>query len=159
MERVHRSLPADAVDPARVVDRVVLDLEGRRRRRQVALTESGRSILIDLAEVPSLRHGDALVLEAGELVRVEALPEELMEVTVADPAERVKVAWHLGNRHLPVQFAGEAMRLRRDHVIAAMLAGLGATVREITAPFDPEAGAYGHHHQHPEAGGHAHGHG
>jgi urease accessory protein len=157
MDTVHRSLAAESVDPARIVDRVVLDLEGRRRRRHVVVTEAGRSILIDLAEVPSLRHGDALVLADGALIAVAALPEELMEVTVSDPAERLKVAWHLGNRHLPVQFVGEAMRLRRDHVIRAMLAGLGATVHEVSAPFDPEAGAYGHHHH--EGGGHGHGHG
>ncbi|TVQ31647.1 MAG: urease accessory protein UreE [Geminicoccaceae bacterium] len=150
---------AAAVEPAAVVDRVALDLEGRRKRRHVVTTVKGNAILIDLAEVPSLHDGDGLVLEDGGVVRVEALPEDLMEVTVSDAAERVKVAWHLGNRHLAVQFVGEAMRIRQDHVIKVMLEGLGARVVELSAAFDPEAGAYGHQHGGHQHGGHGHGHG
>ncbi len=150
METARRYVPAFEVDAARVVDRVALDLEGRRKRRQVVTTLAGTSVLVDLALVPALRDGDGLVLDGGGVILVEALPEDLMEVTVADAAERVKVAWHLGNRHLPVQFVGDAMRMRSDHVIRAMLEGLGATVADVTAPFDPESGAYsgGHHHGH-----------
>ncbi len=154
MRTARHSVHAAAVDAARVVDRVALDLEGRRKRRHVVTTLAGNAVLVDLADVPLLHDGDGLVLDDGDLIRVEALPEALMEVTVPDAASRVKVAWHLGNRHLPVQFVGEAMRLRRDHVIRAMLEGLGAAVIDLSAAFDPEAGAYGHHH-----GGHHHDHG
>lgn len=152
MQVAQSVVAAAAVDPGRVVDRVALDLEGRRRRRHVVETAAGEALLVDLGEAPQLAHGDALRLDGGQLVVVEALPEALMEVTVADPVARVKVAWHLGNRHLPVQFVGEALRLRRDHVIRAMLEGLGATVTDLSAAFDPEAGAY-------HGGGHEHGHG
>ena len=154
MERADRVVASSEVDPERVVGRVRLDLEGRRKRRQVVPLTGGGELLVDLAAVPTLRDGDALVLAGGRLVRVEALPEPLMEVTAADEARLVEIAWHLGNRHLPVQFIGARLRLRRDHVIEAMLAGLGAEVRHVEAPFDPEAGAYGQHHQH---GDHAHG--
>jgi urease accessory protein len=155
MKTASHIVAAPEVRAEAVVDRVALDLEGRRKRRHVVTTVGGGAVLIDLAEVPQLHDGDGLVLEDGGVVRVEALPEPLMEVSVHDPAQRVKVAWHLGNRHLAVQFVGEAIRLRRDHVIRAMLAGLGARVVDLEAPFDQEAGAYGHHHE----GGHAHGHG
>ena len=150
MEEVRSVVPASAVETGRVVDRVALDLEGRRRRRHVVTTAGGASLLVDLAAPPQLRDGDALVLDGGGLVLVEALTEPMMEVTVADPAGRLRVAWRLGNRHLPVQFRGEALRLRPDHVIRAMLQALGATVVDVTAPFEPEPGAYyhggGHHH-------------
>jgi urease accessory protein len=80
---------------------------------------------------------------------VEAEAEELVEVSAADPTVMVRVAWHLGNRHLPTQIAGERLRIRRDHVIEAMLGGLGATLTPVSAPFDPEGGAYsGHGHAH-----------
>jgi urease accessory protein len=95
-----------------------------------------------------LRGGDALVLEDGRLVEVVAAPEPLLEIRGADPQHLVRVAWHLGNRHLPTQIMPKGLRIRRDHVIEAMVRGLGARVIEIEAPFDPEGGAYA-------GGGHA----
>ncbi len=154
MDRADRVLDRSEVDPERVVASVRLDLEARRKRRHVVECSDGVALLIDLAEVPTLRHSDGLVLADGRIVRVEAEPEALVEVTAPDAASLVRIAWHLGNRHLPVQFVGERLRLRRDHVIEAMLAGLGAAVRHVEAPFDPEAGAYvGHAH----GGGRDHG--
>ncbi len=151
MERAQRVIDQSAVDPTRVVGRVRLDLEARRKRRHVVRRLDGDDVLIDLAEVPALSDGDGLVLEGGRIVLIEAEPEALMEVTAADEPVRLRVAWHLGNRHQPVQFVGTTARLRRDHVIEAMLRGLGAEVRHLEAPFDPEPGAYGHHHTHRHA--------
>ena len=89
-----------------------------------------------------------LVLEDGRLIEVVAAAEPLVEIRGNDPHHLVRVAWHLGNRHLPTQIMAKALRIRRDHVIEAMVTGLGARVIEIEAPFDPEGGAY--------AGGRAH---
>jgi urease accessory protein len=86
-------------------------------------------------------------------VLVCARPETLLEIHAHDDAQLVRIAWHLGNRHLPVQLDGDRIRIRADHVIAEMVKGLGGHVETIEAPFDPEAGAYaggghGHHHHH-----------
>lgn len=155
MDRAERTIDRTDVDPSRVVGSVRLDLEGRRKRRHVVRRLDGADVLIDLAEVPTLADGDGLVLADGRIIRIEALSEALMEVSAEDERRRLEIAWHLGNRHLPVQFVGTAIRLRADHVIEAMLRGLGAQVRHLEAPFDPEPGAYGHHHH----GGDGHGHG
>src|SRR5207244_9653834 len=80
--------------------------------------------------------------EDGRLDEVVAAPEPLIEIRGADPQHLVRIAWHLGNRHLPTQIVGKGLRIRRDHVIEAMVKGLGARVIEIEAPFDPEGGAY-----------------
>jgi urease accessory protein len=108
----------------------------------------GLEFLLDLENAIALRGGDALVLEDGRLVEVVAAPEPLLEIRGADPQHLVRVAWHLGNRHLPTQIMPKGLRIRRDHVIEAMVRGLGARVIEIEAPFDPEGGAYA-------GGGHA----
>ena len=139
-------------------DAVALDLEGRRRRRHVVQTRSGESVLIDLAEAPSLKHGQGLLLEDGTVLRVEALPEPVIEIRAKD---LVKIAWHLGNRHLPTEICEGALRIRPDHVIEAMLEGLGASLQRLEAAFEPESGAYGQHHHHGShhQGSHHHGHG
>ena len=124
-------------------DAVALDLEGRRCRRHVVRTRGGEAILIDLAEAPSLKHGQGLLLEDGTLLGVEALPEPVIEIRTPD---LVKIAWHLGNRHLPTEIREGALRIRPDHVIEAMLEGLGASLRRLEAAFEPESGAYGQHH-------------
>ena len=102
----------------------------------------GLEFLLDLESATALRGGDALVLEDGRLIEVVAAPEPLAEIRGTDPQQLVRVAWHLGNRHLPTQVVGKGLRIRRDHVIEAMVRGLGARVIEIEAPFDPEGGAY-----------------
>jgi urease accessory protein len=130
-------------------DRVVLDYDGRHRRRVAMRGEGGTDFLLDLAETTVLNAGDAVVLDDGRLVEVEAAPEPLLEIVCRDGEHRTRVAWHLGNRHLACQIAGEVLRIRRDPVIADMVRGLGAEVSEVEAPFTPEGGAYAH-------GGHAH---
>jgi urease accessory protein len=139
-------------------DSVLLDFDGRHRRRMLLTTESGAELLLDLAETVALTDGDLLVTEEGRRIRVVARPEALMEVSAADPARLVRLAWHVGNRHLPTEIAGETLYLRHDHVIAAMLEQLGATVRFVDRPFNPEGGAYGHGRTHGHDHGHEHGH-
>jgi urease accessory protein len=141
-------------DAAAAVDRVVLDADERQRRRVTLMGEGGTRFLLDLPHATRLREGDGLVLEDGAIVRVTGRPEPLLEITAADGHQLARLAWHLGNRHTDVQLAGERLRIRRDHVLAEMLRGLGAIVTEIEAPFDPEAGAYdgGHGHHHHDGG-------
>jgi urease accessory protein len=131
-------------------DTVVLDFDARHRRRMAMTGTRGFEFLLDLENAVVLRGGDALVLDDGRLIEVVAAPEPLIEIRGNDPHHLVRVAWHLGNRHLPTQITGKGLRIRRDHVIEAMVKGLGARIIEIEAPFDPEGGAYA-------GGGHAHG--
>ncbi|MEP2927121.1 MAG: urease accessory protein UreE [Bauldia litoralis] len=141
------------------VDTVVLDHDNRHRRRLAMTGEGGLAFLLDLAEATTLRDGDGLRLEDGRIVAVKAAAEPLAEIGPTDPAHLVRIAWHLGNRHLPTQLLGERLLIRRDHVIEAMLVGLGATVTHVEAPFDPEGGAYGHGETHGHShGGHHHSH-
>ena len=139
-------------------DTVVLDFDDRHRRRMAMTGTRGLEFLLDLENATVLRGGDALVLDDHRLVEVVAAPEPLAEIRGADPQHLVRIAWHLGNRHLPTQITAHGLRIRRDHVIEAMVKGLGARVIEIEAPFDPEGGAYaegGHGHP-PESQPHDH---
>ena len=145
-------------------DSVVLDYDDRHRRRMSMIGTHGLSFLLDLPEAAFLRHGDALALEDGRLVEVLAAPEPLLEIRAVDPLHVARIAWHLGNRHVPAQLFPKYLRIRRDHVIAEMATQLGAKVIEIEAPFDPEGGAYEtpvHRHEHDHEHhhhGHAHDH-
>jgi urease accessory protein len=136
-------------------DTVVLGFDDRHRRRMAMTGTRGLAFLLDLENAVALRGGDALVLDDGRLIEVVAAPEPLAEIRCNDPQHLVRVAWHLGNRHLPTQIMAKGLRIRRDHVIEAMVKGLGARVIEIEAPFDPEGGAYaGGGHPHAEADPH-----
>jgi urease accessory protein len=137
-------------------DTVVLDFDDRHRRRMAMTGTRGLEFLLDLEHALALRGGDALVLDDGRLIEVVAAPEPLVEIRGADPHHLIRVAWHLGNRHLPTQIMNKGLRIRRDHVIEAMVKGLGARVTEIEAPFDPEGGAYAEAGQSPVHEGHAH---
>lgn len=141
MIRALRVLPSHdwTISPA---DSVVLGYDDRHRRRMAMDGTRGLAFLLDLDAATALRGGDALVLEDGRLVEVVAAPEPLAEIRGIDPAHLLRLAWHLGNRHLPTQITARGLRIRRDHVIAEMAKGLGAKVLEIEAPFDPEGGAY-----------------
>lgn len=148
-------------DPAS--DSLFLDFDARHRRRISMKTQGGAEILLDLPKAVAMADGGGLRLEDGRWLRVKAAPEPLVEVTAGDAAQLARVAWHLGNRHLPAEIAGTAIRIRPDHVIEAMLVQLGAAVAHIRAPFQPEGGAYGQaaaaaSHSHGRAHGHAHGH-
>ena len=139
-------------------DTVVLDFDDRHRRRMAMRGTRGLEFLLDLESAVALRGGDALVLEDGRLVEVVAAPEPLAEIRGSDPQHLVRLAWHLGNRHLPTQITARGLRIRRDHVIEAMVKGLGARIIEIEAPFDPEGGAYADsgHAQAPAGAAHDH---
>lgn len=128
-------------------DQVVLDFDGRHRRRIVLTGASGAQYLIDFAEAVHLRDGDGLRLESGDIVQVVAQPETLMEVRAGSAEGLLKLAWHIGNRHLAAMVEADRILIRRDHVIGHMLEHLGATVTEVEAAFDPEGGAY-HGHAH-----------
>jgi urease accessory protein len=131
---------------AAAIDHVVLDAEDRYRRRIVLVGEGGIKFLLDLPQVTALRHGDGLELEDGSMVAVTAKAEPLIEIAAANAAALARLAWHLGNRHIAIEFAGERLRMRRDSVIEAMVARLGGQLAPVEAPFEPERGAYAHYH-------------
>jgi len=140
-------------NPASAADIVVLDA-GDRHRRRIALTgERGTQFLLDLDEAVALRDGDGIMLDDGRIVLVTGQAEPLAEIAARTPLEFVRLAWHLGNRHTDVQISGDRIRIRRDHVLEQMVAGLGAKVMSVDAPFDPEPGApQGHDHGHDHGG-------
>lgn len=134
-------------------DTITLDETARHRRRIMLTSDNGITFLLDLPEARLLRHGEGLVLEDGRVIEVRAEPEALMDVRGRDDRHLLALTWQIGNRHLAAQIEPERIVIRHDHVIKEMLIGLGATVTDIKAPFDPEGGAYGdahhsHHHHH-----------
>jgi urease accessory protein len=135
-------------NPADAVDSVVLDAGDRHRRRIMLKGARGTDFLLDLDEAVALRDGDGIMLDDGGIVLVAGQAEPLAEVAVRTPLALVQLAWHLGNRHTDVQIVGDRIRIRRDHVLEQMAAGLGATVAVIEAPFDPETGAPYDDHEH-----------
>ncbi len=167
-------LRADKVVPAgewsgAPADTVVLDFDERHRRRVAMTGVGGLEFLLDLSEAAILRGGDGLSLEDGRIVEVVAEAEPLAEIRASGPAALARIAWHLGNRHLPAEILAKAVRIRRDPVIEAMAEGLGARVIALEAPFNPEGGAYvkaaagaaerhGHDHDHGATHAHDHGH-
>jgi len=155
MRRVSAIKPAGQWNAAACADRVVLDAHERHRRRAVLTPVSGATFLLDLPHAAVLKDGDGLVLDDDSTVRVVGRPEPLVEIAAASAPELARLAWHLGNRHTEVQVIGERLRIRRDHVLEAMLEKLGAEINAIEAPFEPERGAYEHGHG---DGGHRHGH-
>ncbi|MFZ5962187.1 urease accessory protein UreE [Thalassococcus sp. BH17M4-6] len=134
--------------------RAVLDYEARFLRRKVLTLEDGQTVLADLAQTTSLDHGGVLITETGEEIAIAAAPEPLLEVR-GDALPRI--AWHIGNRHTPCQIEDDRLLIQRDHVIADMLARIGAQVTEVIEPFTPEGGAYGHGRTHGHDHSHAHG--
>lgn len=146
-------------DPA---DTITLDETQRHRRRLRLTSDGGIAFLLDLPKARLLRHGDGLRLEDGRVILVQAAPEALIEVRGRDSRHLLALAWQIGNRHLAAQIEPDRILIRRDHVIEAMLTGLGGVVRNVTEPFHPEGGAYGdahdnhHHHAHGNGHGHAH---
>jgi urease accessory protein len=130
-------------DPAGTI---TLDETARHRRRMKMVSDNGIEFLLDLAEARLLRHGDGLLLDDGQVIEVRAAPEDLLEVRGRDARHLLALTWQIGNRHLAAQILPDRILIRRDHVIRDMLA-------DVSAPFDPEGGAYGDAH-----GAHGHGH-
>lgn len=144
----------------RLIDTVVLDFESRRRRRIRMTGEQGSEFLLDLPKVATLRDQDILLLENGGGILVKAKDEPVVDITCRDMAHLVRIAWHLGNRHLPTQLFEDRLRIRQDHVIEEMVQKLGALTVRVNAPFNPEGGAYSHGetYSHSHGAGHDHGH-
>jgi urease accessory protein len=150
---------------AKPVDTVMLGPDQRRVQTMRLSGVGGTEIGIMLPEPVLLRMGDMLELDDGGLVEVVVEPEPLVEIRGRDPTHLARLAWHLGDRHVPVQVMPNRLRLRRDDALEAMLARLGARIAAIEAPFDPEGGAYAvhshdhdhHHHDHAHDHDHAHG--
>jgi urease accessory protein len=166
MLRVVRVIRSTDGDAARLRDSVVLGPDQRRIQTGHLTGVNGTAIGFMLPEPALLRSGDALELDDGSLVDVVIEPEPLLEVRGNDLTHLARLAWHLGDRHVPVQILNNWLRLRRDGALEAMLTALGARLTPIEAPFDPEGGAYAtphdhhhhdhHHHRHDD---HAHDHG
>jgi urease accessory protein len=156
----HRHGPAD-LPPARrllragswsgAYDCVVLDYDARFLRRKRLVTVHDEGFLVDLAETVSLQARDALELEDGRLIEVLPAEEPLLELR----GDLARLAWHIGNRHTPCQIEADRLLIRQDHVLEAMLRGLGARLQPVSEPFTPEGGAYGL----GRTLGHDHGHG
>jgi urease accessory protein len=136
---------------------ITLPHDERHLRRKVLSVSTGEKILVDLLEPVMLGAGDRLVLDDGRSVAVGAEPEELYAITPNDPVHLAELAWHIGNRHLAAAIESARILILRDHVIKAMLEGLGARVEDVVEPFEPVRGAYsghgahGHHHDAPVA--------
>jgi urease accessory protein len=168
MDRATKVLPAGTWDRALEIDCVELTHAGRHRRRIAMRGQGGAEFLLDLVEAVHLRDGDGLAFEDGRVVRVVAASEPVVEIT-GDPHLIARVAWHIGNRHVPAQILPGRIRIGRDHVLEEMIANLGAKLVRTNAPFDPEPGAYAgeaahahshdHDHSHDPAHKHAHKHG
>lgn len=145
------------------VGSVVLTFDDRYRRRTKLTDTAGGDFLLDLEKPRVLQHGEGLALEGGGVIVVVAADEAVADVHTHSMAETARLAWHIGNRHTPVQVLRDGtLRIRDDAVLVAMIEGLGAHVHRRMAPFTPEGGAYseeakahGHHHGH---GGHGHDH-
>lgn len=137
---------------------ISLDHAARHLRRKLVTTDQGEKVMIDLPEPVLFTDGDRLVLEDGRAVAIVAAEEELYEVKPGPACPLRHLAWHLGNRHLPAQIDEDRILIQRDHVIRAMLEGLGASVSETVSRFQPVHGAY-HAHGHDPGHGHSHHHG
>ncbi len=141
----------------------VLQHDERHLRRKAIKLTDGTKVLVDLPEPVVLTSGDQLILDDGNVIAIAAADEPLYKVTAHDHIHLIQLAWHIGNRHLPAAVTTSDILILRDHVIKTMLIGLGATVEEITAPFNPIRGAYsghepGHHHHDHHHHDHSHNH-
>lgn len=144
--RAHTVIPASEVGNEAADDEITLDWDDRHRRRIRMTSAGGKDFLLDLAQAVALAHGDALLLDDGSRVRVRASVERVADIAADTPEALARIAWHLGNRHWPTQLLDRGLRIRFDHVLVEMVAGLGGRVTLKDAAFHPESGAYAHEH-------------
>ena len=148
---------------------IELDWDLRQKSRFEGTDSAGRSIGVFLQRGTVLRGGDVLVAEDGSLVQVWAAPQRVLRITHCQnhgtPFDLIRAAYHLGNRHVPIELKPDFLQIEPDHVLADMLRAMHLIVTEVDAPFEPESGAYatgghahGHEHHAQEAHGHGHGH-
>jgi len=143
---IHR--PAGHWPKEKAAGLLTLDFDARHRRRIRLTSDQGEDVLLDLPKAVAMADGDGLQLEDGRWLKVRAAAEVIIEVRHNDPNQLVRLAWHLGNRHLPTEIRDQVLRIRPDHVIEDMLLGFGADLVKVQAAFQPEGGAYGGHGHH-----------
>ena len=152
---------------------VTLDWDTRQKSRFDATDSTGRQLGVFLPRGTVVRGGDVLVAEDGSLVRVEAAPQTVLRITACaehgTPFDLMRAAYHLGNRHVPIELQADHLKIEPDHVLAELLQSMHMTVAEVQEPFEPEGGAYGdsallghdhghgHSHGHSQSRGHSHG--
>jgi urease accessory protein len=162
MPRATKHVSAASRTPGRVVDTLILTYAQRTAQRGFLFGVNGTCIELDFAEPVRLRTDDALMLDDGNLAEVVAEAEPLIEMRAADPSSFARLAWHLGDRHVPIEVKANRLRMRRDPAIEKLLHDLDVKLIAIEAPFEPEDGAYavaGHlHHEHAHHDHHPHGH-
>jgi len=147
MQRASIHRPAGHWPKEQAAGSLTLDFDARHRRRIRLPVDQGEDVLLDLSKAVAMADGDGLQLEDGRWLKVQAAAELLVEVRHKDPYQLMRLAWHLGNRHVTTEIRGEVLRIRPDHVIEDMLHGFGADLIMVQAPFQPEGGAYsGHDH-------------
>lgn len=133
---------------------LILPYDMREKSRLRATLASGEEVAVFTVRGTVLRDGDMLRGDDGRIVRIVAAAEPTYRVECTSPQSLLRCAFHLGNRHTQAQVGDHFLRIRKDPVLKEMLTGLGAQVTEETAPFEPEAGAYGGGHHHHD--GHSH---
>lgn len=148
MKRAIEAVARGKWPEAETVGSVLLDYDARHRRRIRLDCGEGGTVLLDLEHAVALRGGDGLRLAGGGWIAVQAAEEELIEIRSDTQHNLNRVSWHLGNRHCPAEILADCIYIRRDHVIEAMLEGLGAHLTHVRRPFDPEGGAYAEGHDH-----------
>ncbi|HEX8892616.1 MAG TPA: urease accessory protein UreE [Terriglobales bacterium] len=154
---IHR--PAGHWPKEKAIGTLTLDFDARHRRRICLTADYGTDVLLDLPKAVAMADGDGLQLDDGNWILVKAADEPLIEVRHPDRHQLARLAWHLGNRHLPTEIREDSLLIRPDHVIEDMLRGFGAKLVKIEAPFQPEGGAYGssqNAHSHHGEDGHHH---
>ena len=152
MKRAIEAVARGAWPETEIVGAVTLDYDARHRRRIRILCDDEEPVLLDLEQAVALREGDGLRVEGGGWIAVRAADEELVEIRAGSAQALHRIAWHLGNRHCPAEISADQIYMRRDHVIEAMLEGLGARLTPVRRSFNPEGGAYAAH-----TGDHDHG--
>jgi urease accessory protein len=148
MPEIAAADPTGTTSEDGTVERAVLTFDERCKSRLLVKLDSGEQAALIVERGRVLRSGERLRLQDGRMIDVIAAEESLFEAVSEDPLLIVKAAYHLGNRHVAVQLMSGALRFMSDHVLAEMVAGLGLRVNALVAPFEPEGGAYGHHHAH-----------
>jgi urease accessory protein len=152
---IHR--PAGHWPKEKAVGTLTLDFDTRHRRRVRLTADQGEDVLLDLPKAIAMADGDGLQLDDGRWLEVQAAMEPIVEVRHKNSHQLARLAWHLGNRHLPTEIRDDVLHIRPDHVIEDMLRGFGAYLLKVEAPFQPEGGAYGgngHPHDHADGGHH-----
>lgn len=139
---------------------VTLDWDVRQKSRFETTDSLGRCVGVFLPRGTVVRGGDVLVAEDGSLVRVQAAPQSVLRITACtahgSPFDLTRAAYHLGNRHVPIELRPDYLQIEPDHVLAEMLRAMHLIVNPVDAPFEPESGAYSSHGGHTSHGEHTH---